>query len=118
MLTDVVHHLFIGPAAGIDRPSAGILDQLIRTMTGLALLAVHQRIAEAADMTAGLPYLRVHEDRALNAHIVWILLYETLPPCLFHIILEFDAQRTIIPRIGQAAVDLGALKDKARVLHV
>jgi len=65
-----------------------LLDQLVSAETLLTLLAVHQRIAEATDMTAGLPYLRVHEDRGVEPDVVGVFLHELLPPCLFHIILE------------------------------
>ena len=91
MFTDVLHHLLIAPAAGIDLALSSGLDELIGTMPCLALLAIHQRIAEAADMSAGHPDLRIHQDRALNADIMRILLDEAFPPRFFYIILEFHA---------------------------
>ena len=106
MFADVCRHLLIAPAARIDLSLRRRLNELIGAMARLALLAVHQRIAEPTDMTAGHPDLRVHQDRALDPDIMRILLNKTLPPCLLDIFLEFHAQRAEIPRIGQSSVDL------------
>ena len=68
-------------------------------MTGLALLAVHQRIGKAADMAGSDPDLRIHQDSAVETDIVLAFLNETLPPKLFNIIFKLNAERTVIPRV-------------------
>ena len=52
-----------------------------------------------------------HRDRRCTRG----LLNEPLPPSLFYVVLQFDAERAVVPRVGQAAVDLGTLKDEASV---
>src|SRR5690606_28556470 len=62
-----------------------------------------------------LPRLRIHQDRGIETDVVLGLLNEPLPPSLFYVVLQFDAERAVVPRVGQAAVDLGTLKDEASV---
>ena len=73
----------------------------------MTFFTVHQRIAESAEMSGSHPCLRVHQDRAVNAYIVGILLNEFLPPCSFHIILQLHAEVAVIPCIRKTTVDLG-----------
>ena len=66
VVTNIGAHLVEGHAVRI---SAGILDQLVGTVTRLAVLAVHERIGEAAHMAGSHPHLRVHQNRGVEAHI-------------------------------------------------
>ena len=94
---------------------APVLDHLVGAETLLALLAVHQRIAEAAQMAGSDPGLGIHQNRAVLTHVVGVLLDELLPPGLLHVVLQLHTQRAVVPGVGQAAVDLAAGKDKAAV---
>ena len=93
----------------------GGFDELVRTVTGAAALAVHQRIGEAAHMTGGDPSGGVHQNGGIQTHIVVGLLNELLHPCLLHIVLELHTQRAVVPRVGKTAVDLGTGVDKPAV---
>ena len=73
----------------------------------MTLLTVHQRIGETTQMSTGHPGLGIHQDRTVHTYIVRALLHELLPPCLFHIILQFYTKVTVIPGICQSSVDLG-----------
>ena len=95
--------------------SGPVLDQLVGAEALLALLAVHQRIAEAAQMAGGHPGLGVHQNGAVLSHIVGVLLHELLPPCLLDIVLQLHAQRAVVPGVGQTAVNLAAGEDEAAV---
>ena len=71
IIFDKLHHLFLTPA--VYRASQInivllriIFDDLICTETLVAFLTVHQRIGKAAQMAAGHPCLRVHENGAVN----------------------------------------------------
>ena len=115
-------HLFLGER--IDRLRQRdaflcreILDQLVRAETLVALLTIHQRIAEAAEMAGRHPCLRVHEDCAVYADVVRILLDELLPPGLLNVVLQLHAEVTVVPGICQAAVDFGARIYKASRLR-
>lgn len=85
-----------------------VLDQLICTEPFLAAFAVHQRVVEAAYMTGSDPYLRVHQNGCVKADVVRAFLHELLPPRALHIVFEFYAERTVIPRICEPAVYLRA----------
>ena len=66
-------------------------------------------------MAAGLPHTGVHQDVGIHLKAVIPLLDKALPPGVFDIILEPGSQRTIVPSVGQAALNLAALKNKASV---
>ena len=93
-----------------------VLNELVGAETGLTGLAVHQRIVEAADVAGSYPNLTVHQDRAVQTGVVGAFLHELLPPGLLDVVLELNAQRTVVPGVGQAAVDLGACEDEAAAL--
>ena len=82
-----------------------ILDQFIRTETLMTFLTIHQRIGETTQMSAGHPGLGIHQDRTVHTYIIGALLNELLPPCLFHIVLQFYTKITVIPGICQASVE-------------
>ncbi len=106
VLLDVVHHLLIGPAGNVC--AVEILNEIVSTVTSLALLAVHERIREAADMTGSHPCLGIHENSGVKTNVVLVLLNELLQPCVLDVVLQQNAQRTVIPCICKASVDLGA----------
>ena len=66
-------------------------------------------------MAAGHPGLGVHEDGGVLTHVVGVLLHELLPPGLFDVVLQLHAKGAVVPRVGQAAVDLRACEDDAAV---
>ena len=66
-------------------------------------------------MAAGHPGLGIHQNGGILPHVVGVLLDELFPPGLLHIVLQLHAQRTVVPGVGQTAVDLGAGKDEAAV---
>ena len=121
MLCDVFFHLFIRPAVHNDRIQTVVmdirLDQLVRPVTGMAVLAVDQRIREAPHVTGSNPCLRVHENGCVQSHIILGLLDHLLPPGLLHVVLEQNSQRAVVPGVGQSAVDLGSREDESSVLR-
>ena len=120
MLLNKVLHLALGK--GVDglgeleaRLAAPVLDELVRPEALVALTAVHQGVGKAAQMAGGDPGLGVHEDGRVKAHVVGVLLHEFLPPGFFHVVLQLNAQGTVVPGVGQPSVDLGTGEDKAAV---
>ena len=121
VLLDEVLHLLLGE--GVDGLlqsdvllGTEVLDELVGPEALLALLAVHERIGEAAQMAGGHPGLGVHEDGGVQTHVIGVLLNELLPPGLLHVVLQLHAQRTVVPGVGEAAVDLAAGEDEATAL--
>ena len=120
LVLDEVLHLLLGE--GVDGLGqlhavglAPVLDELIGAEALLALLAVHQGIGEAGQMSAGHPRLGVHEDGCVLSHVVGVLLHELFPPGLLDVVLQLHAQGAVVPCVGQASVDLGACEDDAAV---
>ena len=106
MLVNIRFHLLVGPAGRI---LAGLLlNELVRTVTGFAVLAVHQRVGKAADMAGSNPGGRVHQDRRVQADVIRTLLHKLLAPRGLDVVLELHAERAVVPGVGQAAVDLRA----------
>ena len=64
-------------------------------------------------MAGGHPDLRVHEDGAVQAHVVGAFLDKLLPPGPLHIVFELHPQGAVIPGVGKPAVDFAAGVDKA-----
>ena len=52
----IVHHLFIRPACNIS--AVKVLNEIIGTVTGFALTAIHERIGKSAEMSGSNPCLR------------------------------------------------------------
>ena len=121
VLSDVFFEFFVAPTVHDDLRHAvcrvKILDQLIRAESGLARLAVYQRVRESAHVTGCHPGLRVHQNRRVEADIVLGLLHEFSPPGVLDVLFQFRAQWTVIPCIGQTAVNLGTRIDKPSVLR-
>ena len=64
-------------------------------------------------MAGGHPHLGIHQNGAIQPHIVGRLLDEMLPPGFFYIVFQFHAQGAVVPGVGKSAVDLAAGIDKA-----
>ena len=86
VVLDVLFHLFIGPAFTGYFSIRRAFDQLIGTVTGLALAAVHQRVGESLQVSGCFPDFRIHENRGLNLNIVRIFLDEFLLPGTFDMV--------------------------------
>ena len=84
-------------------------------MAGFAGLAVHEGVGEAAEMPRSLPCARIHQNGAIYARIMGIFLYEFFPPRLFDVIFQLHAQRTVVPGIGETAVNFASGKNEAPV---
>ena len=93
-----------------------VADELVGAVAGLAGAAVQQGVREAGHVAGGDPGLGVHDNGGIEAHVVGALLHEFFQPCLFDVVLELDAQRAVVPAVGQTAVDLRAGEDIAPVL--
>ena len=90
-------------------------DELVGAVAGLARLAVEQRVGEAGHMAGRDPRLRIHDNGRIETDVVRAFLHEFLEPRLFDVVLELNAERAVVPAVGQAAVNFGACKDKAAV---
>ena len=92
-----------------------LVDQIVGAEAHLALLAVQQRIGEGAHVAAGLPDAGIHQNVGVHLEGVVPLLDEALAPGVLDVVLQTGAEGAVVPGVGQAAVDLGAGKDKAPV---
>ena len=121
VLLDEVLHLALGESVdGLGQLKGGlaapILNELVRAEALVAFAAVHQRIGEAAQVAGGDPGLRVHQDSGIKADVIRVLLHELLPPGALDVVLQLNAERAVVPSVGEAAVNLGAGEDEASVL--
>ena len=100
--------------AGLFAGFAGALafGDLVGAEAGLAAFAIDQGVGEVDFMTRGLPDGAVHEDGAVEADDIAAGGDVVMPPGVLDIAEEFDAQRAVIPRAIEAAVDFGAGIDK------
>ena len=75
-------------------------------MTCLTVLAVHQRIGEAANVTRSHPCLGIHQDSGIQTYIVLVFLNELLLPSVLQVVLEHCTERAVVPCICETAIDL------------
>ena len=117
LLNEVLHLLLGKGVDGLGQLKAvlgaPVLNEFVGAEALVALPAVHQRVGKTAQVAGGHPGLGVHEDGGVQAHVVGVLLHELLPPGALDVVLQLRAQGTIVPGIGETAVDLAAGKDKA-----
>jgi hypothetical protein len=100
---------------------------VIGAVPRLGLATVDLRIVEARDVTAGFPHLGVLNDRGVerdDAHrlaagaaraTTWVH-HDVLPPRFAQVLLQLRAERTVIPKAVDAAVDLGGLINEPAAL--
>jgi hypothetical protein len=85
---------------------------LIRPKPFLGQETIDHRVGESGGMAAGLPDLRVHDDGRFQSHDIIAALGHDSPPIVFYIALQVGAERAVIPKTVDAAVNFRRLKDK------
>src|SRR4030095_5226798 len=80
--------------------------ELVDAISLPAVAALDEWIREVLDVPRGFPNLRVHEDGGVEAHHVLAQLDHGAPPRTLHVVLELDAERSVVPGRARAAVDL------------
>ena len=120
LFADVVDHILVGHGLNDDVGDAVlgvvVLDELVGAVAHLTGLAVDEGIVEGGNVTGGYPNLGVHKDSGIKTHVVGVLLHELLPPGALDVVLELNAERTVVPGVGKTAVDLTACIDIAAAL--
>jgi hypothetical protein len=113
---------------GDERPLALILGppatHLVESVTVLGLTAIDHHVAEQVEVARALPDLRVHDDRRVEAdhfvsrrcarrlHELVVARDHIAPPGFFDIPLQLDAERAVVPKPVEPAVNLARLKQK------
>ena len=101
------------PAAPVDNSAE--IKALADEVKALKQL-IQKQIRKAAAVTRCDPSLRIQDDRAVKPHVIAGLLHALLPPGTLYVVLELNAERTVIPRVCQAPIDLRAGENKTAVL--
>jgi hypothetical protein len=97
-------------------PGGRVLLHLVDAETLVAREALGERVVEDADVAGGHPHLAREDDRGVEADHVVARGDHVPPPLALDVLLELDAQRTVVPRGPRAAVDLAAGEDEAAPL--
>ena len=87
--------------------------QLVRAVPLLAHLAVDERVGEAGDVAAGFPDFRVHDDGGLEADDVVAAAHHVVPPAVADVFLQLGAERAVVEKAVEAAVDFGRGENEA-----
>ena len=93
-------------ALGVGRSGRSLDARIVGAEALLAVPAVHERIDESGDVPARLPDARMHEDRGVQSLDVVPGAHHRVPPPILEILLQLDAERTVVPDGAGAAVDL------------
>ena len=127
-LQQAVEFLRLGPGAAgaavragdvgqpVLRQPALLLGELLLQVVGaeppVADGALDQRVDERRDVAGGHPHLAGQDDRGIQADDVVAGADHRVPPLPLDVVLEFDAERAVVPRRPGAAVDLAAGVDE------
>ena len=116
MLGNVILELFVSPARDIFVDAFFVhivFDERVGAVTGFAVLAVDERVGKASEVTARFPDSGIHENGAIQSHVIRTFRHEFFPPRGFDVIFERYAERTEIPGVGESAVYFAAAENKA-----
>ena len=89
-----------------------VLNEDVGAVALLAVLVVDEGVVECVHMAAGLPDAGMHEDGAVEAHDVLVHLHHGLPPGLFDVVFQFDAELTVVVDSGEAIIDFRTGEDE------
>ena len=106
-----------GRVAEVRRRKVLGAGQLVEAEAPMVRLALDQRVAERPDVPGRDPDLGVHEDSRVEPDDVVPLLDHRLPPGALDVVLQLDAERTVVPDRVDPAVDLGRREDEAAPLR-
>ena len=102
--TVVVHRLHIHVFYAVG--SQVIFNELVRPVPHFAGFAVDERVIEGVDVARSHPDLRIHQNGGVLSHVVGALLNKLLPPGPLDVVFQLHTQGTVIPGIGQSAINL------------
>jgi hypothetical protein len=88
-------------------------ENLIGAKALLGNFAIHHRVSEAADVAGSFPNFGMHDDGGFEADDVIAAADHVIPPAIADVFAKLDAERAVIPKAVDAAVDFGRLKDKS-----
>jgi len=91
-------------------------EDVVGARARLAVPAVGHRIRERLLVTGVLPHQPVHQDRGVEPLHVVAVIDDRTPPGALDVVLQLDAQRTVVPGAAQASVDGGRRKHEAAAL--
>ena len=90
-----------------------VLLEVIGPEAVVAVGAFDERVGERRQVPGGLPHLRREDDRRVEPDDVVASGHHRAPPLPADVLLQLDAQRTVVPGGAAAAVDLTGGKDEA-----
>jgi hypothetical protein len=92
------------------------LFQLVGPVALVAVQALDERIGEHIEVPGRPPHLGREDHGRVDPHNVVAGLHHRLPPLAADVLLQFDAERTVVPRRSRAAVDLAGREDETASL--
>src|SRR5690242_15596420 len=87
-------------------------DELIETQMRLARATIDHWIGETFHVSRRLQDFGMRQDCAVHPDDIVALVHHDTPPVVLQVPLELDAERAVIPRAVQTAVNLTRLKDE------
>ena len=84
-------------ALRIGRSGYSLYTWIVGPEPLLAVLAIHERIDESADVPARLPDARMHQDRRIEPLDIVPCAHHRVPPPILEVPFELDAERTVVP---------------------
>ncbi len=93
------------------------LEQMVLAIPLVAVGAFHQRVGEGGDVTRGDPDLARQDHGRVKSDDVLPGPHHVVPPLALDVVLQFDAQRPVIPGGLGASVDLAGGVDEAAALR-
>ena len=107
----ILEHLLLGHAVGVGL-GVEVIDEVVGPVAHLTLLTVQKGVGKALDMAAGLPDPGVHEYVRVHLEGAAALLDKALAPGVLNVVLKPCPEGSVVPSIGEAAVNIAAGEDK------
>ena len=110
-----VEHARFGERGAVVGALRGVVD-LVGAIAFVADVALNEGVGEVRRVAAGQPHCRILDDGAIETHDVIVLVDHRVPPRFFHVALQFDAERAVVPTRPDAAVYLARRENKTSPL--
>jgi len=93
------------------------LFELVFAKPRITVATVYERVAKRVFVPGIFPHKPILDNRRIEPLYIVPLINEPVPPTPFDIVREFHAERAVVPRGAQAAIDVGGRINKSATLR-
>ena len=95
-----------------------VLDEHVSAIAFLRVAVVDKWVVKRIDMSACLPYSRMHKDGGVDTHDILVQQHHTLPPVLLDVVFQFHTILSVVMYGSQSVIDFAAREHESVFLAV